>query len=201
MATTRYFDVEPTFCICDRSQQLHHILSHVAQNKVYGPYYCHHCYQNSGDDDNTKPLTADEIIDLYEDMVQYNRQAYADADIGAPFVHPLQMRDSLGLTPIEIINIYIPLLGTYGHTKKANILHEVAKRILGLPQDYKNLAQYPILPERGCLRCACSNEFDNMKDRVCYCDLCKTTGCCYSGMHYVAQTPALSAACDEGCHA
>ena len=180
--TSTNFDVAPTFCICDREYELHYKLSQVVRNRIYGPYYCHHCYQNPGE---TKDTTADEIIDFYDDMVKYERQAYKAADLGVPFLHPLQMRDALGLTPIEVINIYIDLLGPYGHNPKTEqILHEVAKRMLGLPVDSVNLTCYPILPERGCLRCGCSNEFDAVNDIICFCDLCKTTGCCYSGMHY-----------------
>ena len=180
------FDVEPTFCICDRSYQLHYILSQVAKNQVHGPYYCHHCYQNPGD--KKEHATADEIMDLYKNIVEEYNRLYTDADTGASFLHPLQMRDSLGLTPIEVINIYIPLLSTCGgHSRKAMVLHEVAKRMLGLPGlpvVSDDLRQYPILPERGCLRCGCSNEFDAVNDRICFCDRCKTPGCWYSGMHY-----------------
>jgi len=156
----------------------------VAKNQVHGPYYCHHCYQNPGD--KKEDTTVDEIMDLYENIVEYNRQSYIDADTGAPFLHPLQMRDSLGFTPIEVINIYIPLLSIFGGYKnrEANVLHEVAKRMLGLPVESDNLSCYAILPERGCLRCGCQTAFDATNDRTCFCDLCQVTGCSYSGMHY-----------------
>ena len=181
MSITKEYDIEPTFCICDRSYELHYTLAQVAQHRVCGPYYCHDC-RSRGED--AKVLTADEIMQVYEQIVHVQQQAYDAANDGCFFKHPLQVRDSLGLTPIEIINIYIPLLNAFGETRKAALLHTVAKRMLGLPLHSDKLATYPILPERGCLRCGCQTAFDATNDRVCFCDLCQVTGCSYSGMHY-----------------